>query len=107
MAPGLSPEREALLVGDAQAILGHALLDAGELDRAIDAYREARPLLHLAGNTLGEADIIRNLARLEVRRGLLRAALAACDEALADAAGETMVDLPALAPVHLARAEVL
>ena len=104
---GLSPEREALLVGDAQAILGHALLDAGELDRAIDAYREARPLLQLAGNRLGVADITRNLARLEVRRGRLRAALAVCDEALADAAGEATIDLPYLAPVHLARAEVL
>ncbi len=103
----LSPERVALLVGDAEAILGHALLEAGELDRAIAAYREARPLLHLAGNRLGEADITRNLARLEVRRGRLRAALEACDEALADAAGEATTDLPYLAPVHLARAEVL
>ena len=82
---GLSRERAALLVGDAQAILGHALLDAGELDRAIDAYRQARPLLHVAGNRLGEADITRNLARLELRRGRLRAALAACDEEIAEA----------------------
>jgi len=107
LPPGLSPEREALLVGDAQAILGHALLDAGEPDRAIDAYRAARPLLQLAGNTLGVADITRNLARLEVRRGRLRAAVEACDQALADAAGEAGLDLPALAPVHLARAEIL
>ena len=107
LPPGLSPERAALLVGDAQAILGHALLDAGERDRAIAAYREARPLLQLAGNRLGVADITRNLARLEVRRGRLRAALAVCDEALADAAGEATIDLPYLAPVHLARAEVL
>ena len=105
--PDLSPERAALLVGDAQAILGHALLDAGELDRAIDAYREARPLLHLAGNRLGVADITRNLARLEVRRGRLRAALEVCDEALAGAADEARIDLPYLAPVHLARAEIL
>ena len=105
--PGLSPERAALLVGDVHAILGHALLDAGDLDRAVDAYRTARPLLRLAGNRLGEADITRNLARIEVRRGRLRAALAACDEALADAAGEAAIDLPALAAVHLARAEVL
>ncbi len=103
----LSPERAALIVGDAQAMLGHALLDAGELDRAIAAYRTARPLLHLAGNWLGEADITRNLARLEVRRGRLRVALAACDEALSDAADGSGVDVPAWAPVHLARAEVL
>jgi LuxR family maltose regulon positive regulatory protein len=61
----------------------------------------------VAGNRLGEADITRNLARLEVRRGRLRAALAACDLALADAAGEARINLPYLAPVHLARAEVL
>ena len=104
---GLSGERAALHVGDAQAMLGHALLEAGELDRAIGAYRDARPLLHLAGNRLGEADITRNLARLEMRRGRLRAALAACDEAITEAAGGSHVDLPWLAPVHLARAEAL
>ena len=103
----LSPERAALIVGDAQAMLGHALLDAGELDRAIAAYRTARPLLHLVGNTLGEADITRNLARVEMRRGRLAAALTACDEALSDAADGSGVDMPAWAPVHLARAEVL
>ena len=101
--PGLSAERAALLIGDAQAILGHALLDAGELDRAIAAYREARPLLQLAGNRLAAADITRNLARLELGRGRLRAALTTCDEVLDEAA----IDVPALAPVHLARAEVL
>ena len=53
------------------------------------------------------ADITRNLARLEVRRGRLRAALEACDAALADAGGEPKNDLPYLAPVHLARAEIL
>jgi LuxR family maltose regulon positive regulatory protein len=105
--PGLSPERVALLVGDAHAILGHALLDAGELDRAIGAYRVAQPLLHLAGNRLGEADITRNLARLELRRGRPLAALAACDEVLGDATGRSRTELPWLAPVHLARAEVL
>jgi LuxR family maltose regulon positive regulatory protein len=104
---GLSPDRAALLLGDAHAILGHALLDAGELDRAFDAYRAARPLLKRAGNRLGEADITRNLARVEVRRGRLRAALAACDDVLADAAGDATSDVPALAPVHVARAEVL
>jgi LuxR family transcriptional regulator, maltose regulon positive regulatory protein len=105
--PGLASDRAALLVGDAQAILGHALLDAGELDRAIKAYRAARPRLLLAGNRLGVADITRNLARLEVRRGRLRAGLQACDETLADMAGEAGIDQPYLAPVHLARAEIL
>jgi ATP/maltotriose-dependent transcriptional regulator MalT len=104
---GLSPEREALVVGDAQAILGHALLEAGELDRASAAYRTARPLLQRAGNRLAAADVTRNLARLEARRGRLRAALETCDVALADAAGEGSLDLPYLAPVHLARAEIL
>jgi LuxR family maltose regulon positive regulatory protein len=104
---GLPPTIGAMFAGDAQALLGHALLDSGDTDRAIDAYRVARPLLLRAGNHLAVADITRNLARLEARRGRLRAALDACDEALAGAAAATMKDAPALAAVHLARAEIL
>jgi LuxR family maltose regulon positive regulatory protein len=104
---GLPPTIGAMFKGDAEALLGHALLDAGDIDHAIDAYRVARPLLLRAGNHLAVADISRNLARLEARRGHLRAALDACDDALAEAAATGMRDAPALAAVHLARAEVL
>ncbi len=104
---GLPPSLGALFTGDARALLGHALLDAGEVDRAIDAYRAARPLLVQAGNRLAVADITRNLARLEARRGRLRAALDTCDEALAEVAAAVKDGEPWLAPVHLARAEIL
>jgi LuxR family transcriptional regulator, maltose regulon positive regulatory protein len=104
---GLPPAIGAMFTGDAEALLGHALLDAGDIDGAIDAYRLARPLLVRAGNRLAVADITRNLARLQARRGRLRAALDACDEALAEVASATMSDAPALAAIHLARAEIL
>jgi ATP/maltotriose-dependent transcriptional regulator MalT len=101
----LPRERAALVAGDAQAILGHALLAAGDLDPAIDAYRAATPLLELGGNPFGLAEMTRNLARLELRRGRARAALEACDDVLARAPSDA--DRPAMAPVYLARAEIL
>jgi LuxR family maltose regulon positive regulatory protein len=103
--PGLPVERESLVVGDAQAMLGHALLAAGDLDRAVEAYRAARPLLERAGNRVAVADIARNVARLETRRGRLRAALEICDGVIGGGPGAA--DAPALAPVYVARAEVL
>ena len=104
---GLPPSLNALFTGNAQALLGHALFDAGEVDRAIDAYRAARPLLVQAGNRLAVADITRNIARMEGRRGRLRAALDACEDALTEFAAAGDAIEPWLAPVHLARAEVL
>jgi LuxR family maltose regulon positive regulatory protein len=101
----LPRERAALVAGDAQAILGHARLAAGDLDRAIDAYRAATPLLELGGNPFGLAEMTRNLARLELRRGRAPAALEACDDVLARTPSDA--DGPAMAPVHLARAEIL
>jgi LuxR family maltose regulon positive regulatory protein len=103
---GLPPSLDAMYRGDAHALLGHALIEDGQADRAADAYRAAGPLLRLAGNRLAVADITRNIARLEARRGRLQAALRACEEALGEEAlGEPAP--PALAAVNLARAEVL
>jgi LuxR family maltose regulon positive regulatory protein len=101
-----SPANDAL-VADARAILGHALLEAGDLGRAVDAYRAARPVEERARNWIAVADITRNHARLEARRGRVHAALEECDTVLATLARVGAVDLPAVAPVHLARAEVL
>jgi LuxR family maltose regulon positive regulatory protein len=103
---GLPPVLDAMYRGDAQALLGHALLDAGQADRARDAYRAAAPLLRTAGNRLAVADITRNVARLEARRGRLKTALRVCDEALGDGPDDAAGG-PSLAAVHLARAEVL
>ncbi len=101
-----SPMNDAL-VADARAILGHAFVEAGDFDRAIDAYRAARPVEERARNWIAVADITRNHARLEARRGRVHAALEECDAVLATLARAGAVDLPAVAPVHLARAEAL
>ena len=100
----LAEDRRVLLNADAQALLGHALWAVGDVDGAVAAYRTARPLLQASGNRIGLADIARNLARLEVRAGRLRQALAECHDALGP---PDHWEIPALAPVHLARAEVL
>jgi hypothetical protein len=52
------------------------------VDRAINELRAARPALRAAGNWIALADSTRDLARLEARRGRLRAAIEACDEVL-------------------------
>lgn len=100
----LAEDRRVLLTADAQALLGHALWAVGDVNGAVAAYRTARPLLRAAGNWVGLADIARNLARLDARAGRLRQALAECHDALGP---PDKWDIPALAPVHLARAEVL
>jgi DNA-binding NarL/FixJ family response regulator len=104
--PGHAPLTEAL-VADGRLILGHALLEAGQLDRAIDAYRAARPVEEVARNWHAVADATRNLARLEARRGHLRAALEACDDELARFAVGGRAEVPAVAILHVARAEIL
>ena len=104
--PGHAPLSEAL-TADARTILGHALLEAGQLDRAIDAYRAARPAEEVARNWHAVADITRNLARLEARRGHWRAALEACDDGLAGFAVGVRAEVPAAAIIHVARAEIL
>ena len=100
----LAEDRRVLLNADAQALLGHALWAVGDVDGAMAAYRTARPLLQASGNWIGLADIARNQARLEVGAGRLRQALAECHDALGP---PDHWAIPALAPVHLARAEVL
>jgi LuxR family transcriptional regulator, maltose regulon positive regulatory protein len=96
-----------VLVADARTTLGHALLEAGQLDRALEAYRAALPAEQAVGNLMAVADIIRNLARLEARRGHVRAALEACDATLANFGGADGTEIPAAAGIHLARAEIL
>lgn len=102
LPPGLPPEREVLYRGDALTVLGHALLAAGEVDRAVAAYEEALPLLASVGNRLAVAEMVRNLARIELGRGRPEAALAACDRFPVSAGDE-----PSAALVRLAHAEAL
>ena len=107
LAPAAPSPMNDALVADARAILGHALLETGDLDGAVAAYRAARPVEERARNWVAVAEITRNLARLEARRGRVRAALEECDGVLATLASVGGDDLPAMAPVHLARAEAL
>ena len=53
----LAQDRRVLLNADAQALLGHALLAAGDVTGAVAAYRTARPLLQASGNRIGDAGV--------------------------------------------------
>lgn len=95
------------LIGNAYYSLAQALLAKGETDRALDAYRTGRPFLIRGGNRFALARFTSNAARMELGLGRLGAALEACDKGLADwSATDAALD-PALAPIHLVRAEVL
>jgi ATP/maltotriose-dependent transcriptional regulator MalT len=106
-ALALAPAGAAGLLADVHATLGLALLDAGELDRAIDELRAARPGVRAGGNWIALADSTRDLARLEARRGRLRAAIETCEEVLPDFVDLDGNEMPAAARIHLARAEIL
>jgi LuxR family maltose regulon positive regulatory protein len=106
-ALALAPPGAAPLLADIRGTLGLALLDAGDVDRAVDELRAARPGLRATGNWIALADASRDLARSEARRGHLRAALGACDEVLPDFVAEDGNEMPAAARIHLARAEIL
>ena len=100
---GMPHRRVDLFRGDGLSILGHALLDAGETTRAIDTYRAAIPMVRRAGNRLAVAEMTRNLARLEARRGRPEAGLEVCRSAMAQSDDEA----PSDALVLLAQAELL
>ncbi len=106
-ALALAPPGAAGLLADIRATLGLALVDAGNVDRAIDELRAARPAVRAAGNWIALADSTRDLARLEARRGRLRAAMEACEEVLSDFVDPDGNEMPAAARIHLARAEIL
>ena len=106
-ALALAPPDAAPLLADIRGTLGLALLDAGDVDRAVDELRAARPALRASGNWIALADSTRDLARSEARRGHLRAALGACEEVLPDFVAEDGNEMPAAARIHLARAEIL
>jgi LuxR family maltose regulon positive regulatory protein len=106
-ALALAPPDAAPLLADIRGTLGLALLDAGDVDRAVEELRAARPALRASGNWIALADSTRDLARSEARRGHLRAALRACEEVLPDFVEEDGIEMPAAARIHLARAEIL
>ena len=71
-----------LFRGNGLTVLGHALLAAGETDRAMAVYREALPLVQRVGNRLATAEMTRNLARLELAAGRAADARATCNGSL-------------------------
>ncbi len=97
----------AAIIADGQSTLGQALVDAGDIDRAFEAYRAALPAERAAGNWTAVGAITHELARLEARRGRAREALAACDAELRDFVAAGRDELPAAGLIHLARAEIL
>jgi LuxR family maltose regulon positive regulatory protein len=104
---GLPLALDAVLRGDAQILLAHALRDAGDLTAAASAYRVARPLLQAGGNALAVGHVTYNLALLELRQGNVAKAEAVCRATLDEAGSAEEQNQPALASAHLALAEVL
>lgn len=100
---GLGPAERDLFLGNGLTVLGHALLDGGDAERAMAVYREALPLVRRVGNRLATAEMTRNLARLENAAGRADEALALCRVAIGD--GRPLDPCDAL--VLLALAEVL
>lgn len=94
------PLHAVIFQGDGLIVLGHAYWGAGDLNRAVGAYRDALPLLRQGGNWLAVAEVTANLAHIELGRGRAADALAVCDEF-----GER--GTPADARVLLVRAEAL
>jgi LuxR family transcriptional regulator, maltose regulon positive regulatory protein len=105
--PGRPEGVRDMLTGMALGANAEALLAAGELDRAIEVFRKARPLMLRVGNRLEIARFTGNAARIELARGRFGAALEVCNAALEEWPAANAADEPATAPIHLARAEAL
>ncbi len=76
---GLPADAGATLRGTAAALLGVALLRAGDLGAAADAYQEALPDLRVAGNTLAVGRTIGDLAAIALARGDPGRAVQVCE----------------------------
>jgi LuxR family maltose regulon positive regulatory protein len=85
---GLPPEAEATLRGTAAALLGVALLRAGDLGAASEAYEEALPDLRIAGNALAVGRTLGDLAGIAIARGDPGRALRLCETEIARSAAQ-------------------
>ena len=106
--PGLPAEAEATLRGTAAALLGVALVRAGDDDAAAEAYQEALPDLRVAGNALAVGRTIADLAGIDIRRGDPERALRLCQAELErdSAQGTATASAPVWAAMARARAEL-
>jgi ATP/maltotriose-dependent transcriptional regulator MalT len=93
---GLPPDIEATLRGTAESLLGLALVRAGDLDAALEAYEAALPDLRAAGVALATGRTIGDLAAIDITRGDPGRALGRCEAELADAGDGTVQASPAL-----------
>jgi LuxR family maltose regulon positive regulatory protein len=105
---GLPVEAEATLRGTAAALLGVALVRAGDLDAAAEAYEGALPDLRAAGNALAVGRTIGDLAAIAIARGDPGRALRLCEAELDSGSAESKTTAsPAVwAAIARARAEL-
>jgi LuxR family maltose regulon positive regulatory protein len=104
---GLPVEAEATLRGTAAALLGVALVRAGDLDAAAKAYGEALPDLRVAGNALAVGRTVADLAGIAIARGDPGRALRLCESELDRGSAESTTASPAVwAAMARARAEL-
>ncbi len=102
---GLPAEAEATLRGTAAALLGVALVRAGDLDAAEKAYAEALPDLRVAGNALAVGRTIADLASIAIRRGDPAGAVRLCEAELARTPAESAATESGAVWAALARAQ--
>jgi LuxR family maltose regulon positive regulatory protein len=74
---------EATLRGDATILLARALLAAGDVDGAADAYAASLPDLRAGGNLFAVGRAIADLARIAIDRGDPAAAIRLCEDEIA------------------------
>ena len=84
---GLPAEIEATLRGTARSLLGVALVRAGDLDAAAEAYEAALPDLRAAGVAIATGRTIGDLAAIDIAQGDPGRALRRCEAELAREAG--------------------
>jgi len=105
---GLPADAEATLRGTATALLGVALVRAGDLDAAAEAYEAALPDLRVAGSALAVGRTVGDLAAIAMAGGDPERALRLCESELErDAAPTATTASPAVwAAIARARAEL-
>ncbi|MGD8626774.1 MAG: LuxR C-terminal-related transcriptional regulator, partial [Anaerolineae bacterium] len=108
LAPGhLPPQRDAQVRTPIFLALATAYDGAGDLEEAAAAYAETIRLSRLSADAAGVAGITYRLSGLLRLLGRLRAAEAACRDALTYLEAQGMARLPAAGILHVALSEVL
>ena len=104
---GLSPELEAVLRGDATALLAVGLLRSGDLAAAAAAYEESLPDLRQGGNVFAAGRAIADLASILLTGGDAQGAVRLCEAELERRGPTPVGSSPAIwAALARARAEL-